>query len=315
MQFRAYVPTVVQKFCSVEIERWALLLNEAEQKLAAIGTTLRGWSDFCECCQLENSREDLSLRQAIALRTRDRLAYQIDFIRRLVALDPYDERMKEAYHALSKEFTVDGQWLRFMHAAFSSIHDYAEYRERKRRAIELSDQVANEARALAGSIVQLEATGIVLPVELEFRRTWSAYGASDIELQCMVAQMVRVATSPNQENLVALLHKAAEAAQTGYAYFGVSEGAVDAAISKQKPNLKTEYLRAFGHVLTISPGSIGEPVNLTPGVRRAMAVTTTVALNGDVIVTEDDVRKAVVVSEFCAKTTRNLPGQRKISAP
>ena len=58
MQFRVYVPRAVQKFCTVEIEQWAPLITEADQKLAAIETAITRRSEFCEACQLENSPED-----------------------------------------------------------------------------------------------------------------------------------------------------------------------------------------------------------------------------------------------------------------
>jgi len=112
---------------------------------------------------------------------------------------------------------------------------------------------------------------------------------------------------------------------------------INAAISRQKPNPKTEYLRAFGFLMTSKTGiiyayvldrdeasldrpidegwekPIDQAVTLTPGVRRAMAITATVAFNNDIEVSEDDVRKALGGSEHkSARSTRNHPKRRNI---
>ena len=65
-------------------------------------------------------------------------------------------------------------------------------------------------------------------------------------------------------------------------------GPVAAATIKRQHNIKTEYIRAFAHLL-------GERhIPLSADVQKAMAITATVVLNGpDLVVSFDDVRKAL----------------------
>lgn len=316
MRFPVYVPNSVHGFFLAEVERLAPLIEKAQHKLVGIERLIDQWPKLCELCKLKNSQESLTRRQASAVIARDCLVNRMDYIRRLAGVARDDERMQDAYDALRKEFTIDGQWLRFVYAAYSSMHDYAEYRQRRKRATQLSQQVANEAVTLARSLRQLQETGVVLPLELrDHRRSCSTYeGMSEIEFDLMIRHIVRTICSPKHTDLTMLLYEAAKAARTVCFSFDAADGAVDAAISKQKPNLKTEYLRAFGHLLTNEEGTVGQPIALKPGVRRAMAVTSTVAINSDVIVTDDDVRKALELSEVSLpKKDRNLPSARKIS--
>ena len=64
---------------------------------------------------------------------------------------------------------------------------------------------------------------------------------------------------------------------------------IGAALRSRKQNEKTEYLRAFGYLL-----SAEHQITLTPGIMNAIALTATVVLNSpDIDVTFDDVRKAL----------------------
>ena len=67
-------------------------------------------------------------------------------------------------------------------------------------------------------------------------------------------------------------------------------GIIGAAIVSRQQSTKTEYLRAFGNLLTDA-----HHLTLTPGVMKAMAIVANVAINlPDVDVTYDDVRKSLV---------------------
>jgi hypothetical protein len=66
-------------------------------------------------------------------------------------------------------------------------------------------------------------------------------------------------------------------------------GTIGAAIDSRKKNEKTEYLRAFGELLTSQ-----NRFSLTPEIIKAMAITANVVINSpDVDVSYDDVRKAL----------------------
>jgi hypothetical protein len=62
----------------------------------------------------------------------------------------------------------------------------------------------------------------------------------------------------------------------------------NAATETRQRNIKTDYLRGFGHLL------IRRGLELTPPIMRAMAITTTVVINDpEIDATYDDVRKVL----------------------
>jgi hypothetical protein len=214
MRYPAYVPKKVQKFLSDEIEHLVPLIVNAEDELAKLEFAISNWSNLCEVCQIENRPEDLRRRRSSSVRNRDRLVSRMDYIKRLGALAPDDERMQEAYNALRRDFTVDGQWLRFINAACSSMHEFAEYRERKKRAAELSEQVASAADALALSLRRLQRTGVKLPIELmDNVREWSLNFTSDIEQEIVIRDIMLARNLPKHPDLAALLVDATKAAR------------------------------------------------------------------------------------------------------
>jgi hypothetical protein len=90
-------------------------------------------------------------------------------------------------------------------------------------------------------------------------------------------------TAPEFSTLLETLASAARAFKPS------APGMIGAAIDSRQHNPKTEYLRAFGNLLTDVHGFA-----LTPPIMRAMAITATVVINRpDVDVTYDDVRKAL----------------------
>lgn len=65
-------------------------------------------------------------------------------------------------------------------------------------------------------------------------------------------------------------------------------GAIAEAISKRQHNAKTEYIRAFAHILR------DRNIALTDRVRKALAVAATVMLNDeDIVISDEDVRKTL----------------------
>ena len=263
--------------------------------MVEIDRVIAAWPDLCGDCRLKHySLADLRVRRGFASVRKERFAKRAGCLRRLASLDPDDPRMQEAYAVLRREFTRDGQWHRFFHAAYHAMQDYEECRGRLRDANALRQHVVETATVLVRAICQLRETGVRLPIELmnhAKEKTWSPYYMSDLDVAVMVRELLNKRSSPKRDDLVQLLCEATKAAKKASLSFDTWDGAVDVAISKRKRNIKTEYLRAFGHLL-LHCGA-GEEVRLTPGVRRAMSVTSTVAINSDVIVTEDDVRKAL----------------------
>lgn len=90
-------------------------------------------------------------------------------------------------------------------------------------------------------------------------------------------------TAPDVRHAIAAMQRAAQDCVP------TETGTIGAAVSSQKRNRKTEYLRGFASLLRNE-----HRIELTADIMNAMAVTATVVLNEpDTDVTYDDVRKAV----------------------
>jgi hypothetical protein len=91
----------------------------------------------------------------------------ISVIHRLIC----DERMKDAYRDLSNAFSDDEDRDRkidkFLHAAYAALTDYSRYRERIKRAQELTGQIAEKAKELADLLRRIRECGHLLPLEFE----------------------------------------------------------------------------------------------------------------------------------------------------
>jgi hypothetical protein len=287
-----------------------------------------------QCSQLGSGNELEDVRTSLEQYRNDQawLPERLGLIRRLAALDSDDIRMHEVYATLRKELENDRQWHRYFAAAYSSLRDYSEYRDRKKKADTLYREIAQQSLALVNSIRELRKTGVNIPIE--FCGRIGVMSNYDLVYASQIKQMFALDQQGSSPDLVELLYGAAGAAYQADVTFDTEVG-IDAAISKQKAIAKTEYIRAFGHSLgqqdTVAFGDflsvasisqvyveqfaekLEEPVTLTPGVRRAMAITTEVALNSDITVSAEDVTKALRVSEDPSTSTlSNLPTQRKI---
>ncbi len=339
MDFPAYVPAAVRAHITKLIEGdswepmgWAASLASAERQLAeiegAIETKIRrGENDYLP---------SLRGQRAEAVAHRDRLAGDVDCLRRLA----HDERMRDAFALLTREFIDDQQWRSFIYAAWAARVDFAKYRDRLKRAAELKDEIADAAEMLAKLIHQFSNTGISGPSELYsihelLRQTdnhdmhghnlhmWRAmrpYVLGDLPRRDIpsaqqeeetgeppTVEIVRVFLAPEEKaeidpvekarnmlryawgtapDLSALLGTMAKAARA----FKLSEpGMIGAAIGSRQRSPKTEYLRAFGNLLTDV-----HKFALTTPIMQAMATVANVVINlPNVDVTYDDVRKAL----------------------
>jgi hypothetical protein len=78
-------------------------------------------------------------------------------------------------------------------------------------------------------------------------------------------------------------------AQASLAFRPGESGMIGAAIESRQHSAKTEYIRAFGNLLTNSHGFV-----LSPPIMNAMAIVANVVINlPEIDVTNDDVRKAL----------------------
>ena len=164
MDFLAYVPAAVRTYITALIEGdswepmgWQESLASTERELAAIdeaiiSCTRKGEDDYLP--RLRSDRTEVSER-------RDMLAGEMDCLRRLGC----DERMRDAFASLTREFTDDGQWRSFIYAAWAARVDFAKYRDRFKRVAEMKIKIADTAERLANLIRQFADTGIDGPSE------------------------------------------------------------------------------------------------------------------------------------------------------
>ena len=339
MDFPAYVPAAVR----AQIESllygqqtrhtagFVSLLEKSQRELEAISESLdrkalSGGNEY-----LDNLRK----RRIAALTRRDQLAIDVDCLRRLA----HDPRMREAFSVLAREIIDDEQWGGFIYSAWAAHVDFAKYRDRLKRAVELKGEIAEAAENLSKLIRQFADTGVNGPGELysipellkhtdnfemkchnlEMWRSMRHHvlgdlprrdipdakaegrggesipsieivltpmgGKADIHPEEEARNMLRYAwgTAPD---FSALLNTMADAAR---AFKPSESGMIGAAIESRQKSPKTEYVRAFGNLLTEV-----HKFELTAPVQKAIAVVANVVINQpDVDVTYDDVRKAL----------------------
>jgi hypothetical protein len=338
MKFPAYIPAAVREYVTqlIEGDSWEPVglqesLARAERRLAEIDEKIQS----CIRWGKDDYLPGLEKERAEALAHRDSLAGDIDCLRRLVQ----DERMREAYALLTREFTDDRQWRNFIYAAWAARADFAKYRDRLKRAAELADEIAQTAETLAKLIRQFSATGINGPSEFYsipelLRQTdnheleghnlhmwrsmrrhilgdppeWDVQDEKPAEeggepvppikiVRVLIDEKPEITPEERARNVLRyawgtapevseLLETLASAAR---AFKPSAPGMFGAAIKSRKRSPKTEYLRAFGNLLTEEHG-----IALTTPIVTAMAITATVVINlPDVDVTHDDARKAL----------------------
>lgn len=313
MDFPAYVPAAVRAYITTLIEGdslepmgWQESLNRAEHHLAEIDGKIESCIRWGKDDYLPGLRKD----RAEAIAHRDRLAGDVDCLHRLA----HDARMRDAFALLTREFTDDKQWRNFIYTAWAARVDFAEYRDRLKRAAELKGEIAEAAETLAKLIRQFSDTGINGPGEFysipELLRQTDNHEMEDHNLHMWrsmrrhvlgdlprrdvpdskpaeeeARNMLRYAwgTAPDFSALLGTMANAARA-------FKPSEtGMIGAAIKSRQRSQKTEYLRAFGNLLTDDHGFA-----LTTPIMKAMSIVANVVINlPDVDVTYDDARKAL----------------------
>lgn len=323
MDFPAYVPAAVRERITLLIEGssreypgWAESLTSADRQLAEIDDEIEA---NIRCGEAEHL-DSLRRQRAEAVARRDQLAGDLNCLRRLA----HDPRMQEAYALLTREFDKDGQWKNFVDSAHLALRDYSKHRDERKRADEIRAEIADAASGLAMAIRQMAETARVIPGEfysipellgrtdnhdnLEAWRSMRSHvlGEHRKSIAVFHPETGRIEIWPSgfQEkirndlsgawdaapDLPALLDALANAARN---YKPDNHGMVGAALASQQRNPKTEYLRAFGFLLTVHRLPNFQIALTTPAM-KAMAIAATVVMNlPDVDVTYDDVRKVI----------------------
>jgi len=250
-----------------------------------------------------------------AVSRRGRLIEERERIERLAT----DFRMKEAYTLLGP--LDDETWRALFYGVLGARAGLSEFRQaegdepeaegdepevvkgelRKRMddARRLSRRIAGTARELSRQIEELRSLGFLgVPCELVearalFERADVSCPYSAPEWERLRPRLLGNASDLNDELRPAwesapcvtdLLHTIAKAAEA----FEPRPRKAAAALRARKANPVTELIRSIAEMLTIYIG-----IELTPRVKRAIAIIVTVDINApNIIVTYDDVRKA-----------------------
>ncbi|QUV82092.1 hypothetical protein J8C01_01830 [Chloracidobacterium sp. D] len=251
---------------------------------------------------------DAKLKTGRAASRRRQLIEERERVERLAT----DIQMKEAYTLLGP--LDDETWRQLFYGVLGARAGLSEFRQaedgelevakgelRKRMddARRLGRRIAGTARKLSRQIEELRSLGFLgVPWELVEART--LFERADVSCPYSAPEWERLrprllgnASDLNDELRPAwenapcvtdLLHTIAKAAEA----FEPRPRKAAAALRARKANPVTELIRSIAEMLTIYIG-----IELTPRVKRAIAIIVTVDINDpDTIVTYDDVRKA-----------------------
>ncbi len=311
MDFQPYVPGAARKVIEHYLAHYEPMLANLDKELAEIEERIAYWQlPDQDKAYADAQLNELYKRRLETLSSRRNIKAEIACLRRL----GHDTRMKTAYRLLVEaiqdldEEDRDSQIDHFIQAAWSAWQDYRSYREVLQKAKDLKDEITRTARRLAELLYQAAETGLMWPPELFSIRSllettdapppnewsWRAVrglllGHSRRDLSSQDQESIRNSIqyawekAPPLYRLLATVAKAAEQGEIG----GI-EPFIQAGTDSKKSGIKSDYIRAFGTLLR------EYSVRVTPKIMRAMADIATVIINqDDVVVTYDDVRKAL----------------------
>ncbi len=310
MKFPHYIPEPIKQQATHYLdgsgswEGWIVCLKEQKEKLSKIDEKIAYWKlskqdpDYAGY-QLEKLRtEKLEDEQHFADLDRD-----INCINRLI----HDASMKETYKLLINEFfgdeTADRKIDQFIFFAWSANINYAKPRESVNSATEISKEISATATKLAKLLNKIGETGSNNPNEFfsipSLLESTDNHGHDFHIWKSMknvvlgngsneeAANVLRYGweKAPDLPKLLNTVARVADEFKPSCGYFA------DAAIMSRQRNPKTEYIRGYADLLRKGG------VNLSSNILKAIAITATVVINNpDLIVTYDDVRKALALT-------------------
>lgn len=214
----------------------------------------------------------------------------------LQRFEKQNELIQEMFRHLDDAMLSEADQKQFMNAAMTSRTDFTKYRTAVKKAEKLNQDIAIKAEELARLLDEIQGHGLSdVPMEFYDVRTLLRETDNRRDLTWWAVNRDNLTGESAGENalyawgiapsLAELLGTVAKAASTYEPRF---YGRTGAAIEKRQANPKTEFIRAFGHMLA----KAGIPA--TPAVMNAMACMATVAIdNPDTIASSDDVKQAL----------------------
>jgi hypothetical protein len=218
------------------------------------------------------------------------IAEVVAFLQRFEKKDVDIEKM---FSHLNDANLSDADKKLFVNFAWAALTDYGKYRDAVKKAEKLNQDIAIKAEELAGLLDAIQGHGLSdVPIEFYDVRTLLRETDNPNDLTWRGMNCDNLTGGSAGENalyawgiapsLAELLGTVAKAASNYEPQF---YGRIGAAVGRQH-NPKTEYLRAFGHLLAEAR------IERTPAVLNAVACIATVAINGDPA-TYDDVKQAL----------------------
>jgi hypothetical protein len=216
------------------------------------------------------------------------IARDIANIRRLAG----DERMKSVYQILNNSFFDNENKIEgFIESAWSAHVNFSPFRKGLKKAKQLNIEIAETAEKLAFLLTDIGQTGVRCPYEFfEVDKLLDNTNIDNILWQTLKPDILGLIypweKAPSLPELLITLSKTAKSFNPSESGFG--HNPIDAAISSNKSNPKTEYLRAFSALLD------DYGIELTPDIMKAIAITATVIIDSpDIDVSYGDVSKAI----------------------
>jgi hypothetical protein len=233
-----------------------------------------------------------------------------------------DERMREAYCLLAKQFCEDERWHKLVWAAAAASLDFHKYRIGLSNASELCDRIAQVTDYIGFLFNQLDACHVKIPAFYSLSALLDEEATDDLDKMAgnrliwlrvkdvleQIGEKAR-ATASKIDNRDHDASNRYSWGVEGFEYNSPQNALLMSALKSRQSNPKTEYLRAFGCALRLN-----EPDALTSIVQKAMAEIATVVINDPIIVvTYDDVR--AVFTKDRPRNTRNSGKDMRVGFP
>lgn len=231
-----------------------------------------------------------------------------------------DDRMREAYALLGRDFIEDEQWHKLVWAATTANLDFRCYRADLFNAIALMRAITENSQQLALLLRELECSAVFVPSLHWISALLSHYdNYTDDELleQIPMIKLSELLDDVSEIGGATVLNMHSRGEPTidkfgwhfeDFPHFSLGTEIVAAAVSSRQRNHKTEYLRGFMKAL-----NVGDPIVLATNNKKAMAIVADVVLNDpDEAVSYEDVRSLLRTRK---PRTGNSPKKKQSSSP
>jgi hypothetical protein len=291
MRFPAYVPAAIR-----------LHVSKLMPALAALTDPERALDFVRQYFEVQNKTGDYYHRRfnsfmdehlATLIEKRNRTSELMSHKECLVRL-ANDERMRQAYADLSRQFDDDERWHKLAWAATTSDIEFRPHMIGLAHAAGLCERISDVSDYLCYLLDEIDDTNVEIPAFYAMSALVKEEGEELMDDLLWLRVRTVIAQVAEKAEVTAIkIRKRQLDARDPFAwrfrqieYNSPHQSVLASALKTRQSNRKTQYLRAFGCGLTLD-----DPGALTPTVQKAMADIATVMINDpDIVVTYDDVR-------------------------